>query len=245
MISDRHCELILYGQDVQVRDLQSTNGTFIDEKRVSDEILRTGQVLRIGNALFRLEDDAVAPDSAGMVSRTLLLENVHKFAFTQKRLPLLIRAATGLMAGLLVVFVTKKLPFYSADWRVLTFLLVTALWIFRPAVGKFMALAVCFLPIAYYTPLLLALAGVALFTFQSAYVFLVLGSLCVVVAEPGLLCLAPIVPLAAGFLGIRAGPFAAGAGCLSLPSLMRLWTAARWTGTNMVTPAGEIPTSPL
>jgi hypothetical protein len=149
------------------------------------------------------------------------------------------------MAGLLVVFVTKKLPFYSADWRVLTFLLVTALWIFRPAVGKFMAPAVCFLPIAYYTPLLLALAGVALFTFQSAYVFLVLGSLCVVVAEPGLLCLAPIVPLAAGFLGIRAGPFAAGAGCLSLPSLMRLWTAARWTGTNMVTPAGEIPTSPL
>jgi hypothetical protein len=77
------------------------------------------------------------------------LENVQKLAFAQKHLPLLIRAATGLMAALLVVFVTKALPLYSADWRVLTFLLVTALWISRPAVGKFVALAVCFLPIAY------------------------------------------------------------------------------------------------
>jgi hypothetical protein len=43
MISDRHCELILAGQDVQVRDLQSTNGTFIDERRVIDETLRPGR----------------------------------------------------------------------------------------------------------------------------------------------------------------------------------------------------------
>jgi len=237
MISDRHCELILTGQEVQVRDLQSTNGTFIDEKRVADDKFRTGHVLRIGNALFRLENDAVTPNSAGIDPRTMFFAKVRKFAFAQIRLPLLIRVATGLLAGLLVVFVTKKLPFYSADWRVLTFLLVTALWIFRPAVGKFTALAICFLPIVYYTPLLLAVAGVALLAFQSPYVFLVLGSLCVIVADPGLLCLAPIVPLAAGFLGIRAGPFAAAAGCLMAQIMLRLGLAGNQPGVISTAPA--------
>jgi len=237
MVSECHCELMLTGQGVQVRDLQSTNGTFIDEKWITDETLRPGQVLRIGNALFRLETEAVAPNPAGTAARPLLLENVQKFAFTQKRLPLLIRAATGLMAGLLVVFVTKALPFYPADWRVLSFLLVTTLWVFRPAVGKFAALAVCFLPLAYYTPLLLALAGVVFMAFQSAYAFLILGSMCVVLVEPGLLCLTPIVPLAAGFLGIRAGSFAAGGGCLMAQIMLRHGLGGGQPGVVATAPA--------
>jgi transitional endoplasmic reticulum ATPase len=97
-----------------------------------------------------------------------------------------------------------------------------AMWIFRPVAGKFAALAVCFLPLAYFAPFLLALVGVVLIGVQSALAFLLLTSLCVVAAKPALLCFAPIVPLAAGFLGPRAGPVAASTGCLMAQIILRL-----------------------
>lgn len=238
MVSECHCELVLAGREVRVRDLQSTHGTFIDEQRVTDATLRSGGVLRIGNALFRLEAEAAVLPTAGVAAPTQLLTKAREFAFAEKRLPLPIRAGTGLLAGLLVVFVTRALPFYPADWRVLSFLLVTVLWLFWPAVGKFAALAVCFLPLAYFSPLLLAAAGVVLMACQSAPAFLLLGGLCVVLISPGLLFLTLIVPLAAGFLGLRAGPIAAGTGCLMAQIMLRLGlvesqprvvaTARRW-----------------
>jgi transitional endoplasmic reticulum ATPase len=237
MISDHHCELRLNGAEVRVRDLQSTNGTFIDEKRITEEILQPGQVLRIGSALFRLETEAVAANVASPAAGVVRLEKIQKFALEQNRLPWLVRVATGVLAGLIVLFVTKSLPLYSADWRVLTFLLVTALWIFRPTLGKLTALAVCFLPIAYYAPALLAVVGVALLAFQPAFAFLVLGSLGVVLVEPGLLCLIPIVPLTAGFLGIRVGPVAAATGCLMAQIMLRLGLSGAQPGVVATAPA--------
>jgi transitional endoplasmic reticulum ATPase len=237
-VSTRHCEVILTGQEVRVRDCQSTNGTFIDEKPVTEAILGPGQVLRIGNALFRLEAEAGPSTPADAAARTLLLGSAQSLAFAQKRLPLLIRAVSGLMAGLLVVFVTHVMPFYPADWRVLWFLLVTALWVIRPALGKVAALAVCFVPVAYYTPLLLALAGAAFLGFQSPYAFCLLGGMCVALAEPGLSCLTPIVPLAAGFLGIRAGPLASGGGCLLAQIIMRFGVGGGQSGVVASAPPG-------
>lgn len=47
-ISEAHCEVILDQDLVYVRDLGSTNGTFIDHRPVTEAVLYTGQTLQIG-----------------------------------------------------------------------------------------------------------------------------------------------------------------------------------------------------
>ena len=47
-ISTRHCEIILQPDGVFVRDLGSTNGTFIDDQPITEAPLRHGQKLRVG-----------------------------------------------------------------------------------------------------------------------------------------------------------------------------------------------------
>ena len=54
-VSSHHAELILKGADVLVRDLNSTNGTFINGERVTEAILKSGQILRLGTIEMRLE----------------------------------------------------------------------------------------------------------------------------------------------------------------------------------------------
>src|SRR5688572_17816092 len=63
-VSSHHCELLLKGNDVIVRDLNSTNGTYINGEKVSEKVLKPGQILRLGNVEARLETDGAAA-SAG------------------------------------------------------------------------------------------------------------------------------------------------------------------------------------
>ena len=54
-ISSHHCELVLRGNEVLVKDLNSTNGTFINGEKISEGVLKTGQILRLGTVDMRLE----------------------------------------------------------------------------------------------------------------------------------------------------------------------------------------------
>ncbi len=57
-ISSRHCEIYVKGDEVRVKDLGSTNGTFIDGNPVtegSEGTLKGGQVLRLGQVELKLE----------------------------------------------------------------------------------------------------------------------------------------------------------------------------------------------
>jgi len=54
-VSGRHCEILLRGNEVVVRDLTSTNGTFIKGERITEAILKPGQILRLGRVNLRLE----------------------------------------------------------------------------------------------------------------------------------------------------------------------------------------------
>ncbi len=56
-VSSHHCEIFLRGSDVVVHDLNSTNGTFINGEKISETILKPGQVLRLGQVEMRLETD--------------------------------------------------------------------------------------------------------------------------------------------------------------------------------------------
>jgi pSer/pThr/pTyr-binding forkhead associated (FHA) protein len=68
-VSSHHCEILLRGSDVVVRDLNSTNGTFINGEKVTETVLKPGQVLRLGQIEMRLETEA-SPSSAAMPSGT-------------------------------------------------------------------------------------------------------------------------------------------------------------------------------
>ena len=48
-ISSLHCEVVLDGDGMTVRDLESTNGTYVDGQRVQTSPLQTGQRLRLGS----------------------------------------------------------------------------------------------------------------------------------------------------------------------------------------------------
>jgi pSer/pThr/pTyr-binding forkhead associated (FHA) protein len=63
-ISSHHCEIVLKGNDVVVRDLNSTNGTFINGEKVAESVLQPGQILRLGQIEMRLETEAAAAATA-------------------------------------------------------------------------------------------------------------------------------------------------------------------------------------
>jgi len=54
-VSSFHCEMIVSGETVLVRDLSSTNGTFIDGEPIQESFLQPWQTLRLGQAELRLE----------------------------------------------------------------------------------------------------------------------------------------------------------------------------------------------
>ena len=55
-VSSTHARLVPRGQFYFVEDLGSTNGTFLNEKQVTDAQLRMDSRLRIGETTFRYEE---------------------------------------------------------------------------------------------------------------------------------------------------------------------------------------------
>src|SRR3954465_12063457 len=62
-VSSHHAEIILKGNDVLIKDLNSTNGTFINGEKITEAVLKPGQTLKFGQVELRLEgkDGAGAP----------------------------------------------------------------------------------------------------------------------------------------------------------------------------------------
>jgi len=53
-VSRVHCALEVSAEGVELRDLESTNGTFVDEKPIGTATLASGATFRIGSHLFQL-----------------------------------------------------------------------------------------------------------------------------------------------------------------------------------------------
>src|ERR1700733_3332908 len=54
-VSSHHCEVHLRGSEIVVRDLNSTNGSFINNDKITEQILKPGQILRLGQVELKLE----------------------------------------------------------------------------------------------------------------------------------------------------------------------------------------------
>jgi pSer/pThr/pTyr-binding forkhead associated (FHA) protein len=68
-VSSHHCEIILAGTDVIVKDLNSTNGTFINGAKVDEAVLKPGQTLRLGQVELRLDDGSPLPPPSATPSK--------------------------------------------------------------------------------------------------------------------------------------------------------------------------------
>jgi len=65
-VSSHHCEALLRGGEILIRDLNSTNGSFINDAKITEQVLKPGQTLRLGQVELKLDapDAAPAPGAA-------------------------------------------------------------------------------------------------------------------------------------------------------------------------------------
>ncbi len=72
-VSGHHCEVVLKGNEVLVRDLNSTNGTYVGGERVSEAAIKPGQIVRLGQVEMRLEPDTV-PGPSKKLDQTMVMQ---------------------------------------------------------------------------------------------------------------------------------------------------------------------------
>ncbi len=78
-VSSHHCEILLKGADVVVKDLDSTNGSYINDERITEAVLRPGQILRLGQVEMRLESGTAAQAAKRQLDQTLVIPQGVKF----------------------------------------------------------------------------------------------------------------------------------------------------------------------
>src|SRR5579883_2644314 len=73
-VSSHHGEVLLRGNDVVIKDLDSTNGTFINGQQITGEaVLPPGQIVRFGQVDVRLETGAAAAPSKKPIDSTMVV----------------------------------------------------------------------------------------------------------------------------------------------------------------------------
>lgn len=72
-VSSHHCEVLLRGSEVLIRDLNSTNGTYIGGEKIAERVLKPGQILRLGQVEMRLESDTTNAPGKMHFDRTAVL----------------------------------------------------------------------------------------------------------------------------------------------------------------------------
>ena len=64
-VSSRHAKIVTYYEASYVEDLGSTNGTFVNGKRIQKHILHPGDVISLGTHTLKIENDQAVSDVAG------------------------------------------------------------------------------------------------------------------------------------------------------------------------------------
>ncbi|MGO9203056.1 MAG: FHA domain-containing protein [Limisphaerales bacterium] len=72
-VSSHHCEVLLRGNDIVVRDLNSTNGTYLSGEKITEATVKPGQILRLGQVEMRLETDA-PPAAPKKLDQTMVMK---------------------------------------------------------------------------------------------------------------------------------------------------------------------------
>jgi pSer/pThr/pTyr-binding forkhead associated (FHA) protein len=78
-VSRKHAEIFRIGKMLFVRDLESTNGTFVNNEKISEEPLKSGDEVLIGTTVLSVEEGNTADGSADEVE---LMEDSQPIAST-------------------------------------------------------------------------------------------------------------------------------------------------------------------
>ncbi len=63
-VSDRHAFLSVRGDHVEIKDLNSANGTFVNGEEITDVVVLDGsKVVQIGSSMLRVSDESEVPDA--------------------------------------------------------------------------------------------------------------------------------------------------------------------------------------
>ncbi len=89
-VSSHHAEILLKGSEVVIRDLGSTNGTFINGQQITESTLKPSQILRLGQVEVRLEGDAPTSrkqvfDHTQIVPQGIKLDELGQIASTGRK----------------------------------------------------------------------------------------------------------------------------------------------------------------
>ncbi|TBR19765.1 FHA domain-containing protein [bacterium] len=72
-ISSHHCKVVMKGDTYYVEDLESTNGTFVNEKRIVKSGLHDQDVIGVAKHALVFVDDRAKPEEAGGGDKTMVL----------------------------------------------------------------------------------------------------------------------------------------------------------------------------
>jgi len=82
-VSGRHCEVRVRDNELVVRDLLSTNGTFIGGHKISEGAVKPGQTLRLGDVELRFESSGPAVLSGAPFNSKMLITSATAVATAQ------------------------------------------------------------------------------------------------------------------------------------------------------------------
>jgi len=68
-VSRQHCELVLDDEKLALRDLTSSNGTFVNNHRVTETALNPGDRIKLGPVVFTVQIDGVPAEIAPVESK--------------------------------------------------------------------------------------------------------------------------------------------------------------------------------
>jgi DNA-binding NtrC family response regulator len=104
-VSGIHCELIIRGDTIRLRDRNSTNGVWVDTARVAEATLEPGTVIRVGSSTLRIEarqavqtTRRTSTDASGrLVGKTAPMQQLFDMLgrVASRDLPVLLLGETG------------------------------------------------------------------------------------------------------------------------------------------------------
>ena len=84
-VSGEHAALQVIGHDYFIEDLNSTNGTYINEQKVKRQILKNGDTIEIGKYAIRYVQDGVSTQSVGQNATDISFDETNAPPVEEKR----------------------------------------------------------------------------------------------------------------------------------------------------------------
>lgn len=84
-VSGEHAALQVIGHEYFIEDLNSTNGTFINEQKIKRQILKNGDTIEIGKYAIKYVQDGENPLSTAMSEADVAIETANHAPEVEKR----------------------------------------------------------------------------------------------------------------------------------------------------------------